>query len=591
MMRLLVRSLADFRTSFKKLLLFEYMFMLLSSFVVIPVITYVFNRILTVLGSGSLLNGDVYRIGLAYEGVLGLVIIGLLASFTLFIELCVLVVMVQQHYFSKQVLISDSLLAALRRTPRLLGFGILQLLFFLLVLIPFIDSPLSESFYALFNFPILINSRVVESSVIMTVVYAFLLLILLYLLLRWVFVLHYIMLEGKSIAEAVRSSMALTRGWSQLKLFLILFLLNALVLSAGFFVLSSLSHLPAWLNINVLKLFSAHYSLTLSSILNYMFALLLLPVNLIFLTRLYFYFRAGQGIRPRDTLELRRSRLGGLERKLTLYFGRRKTTRTLYISITAIYVGLMIFVGFRANENLLYAQWTVLISAHRGDVELAPENSIPAIRSAIDKGVQSVELDVQLTRDGVAVLHHDYTLQRMAGVQLRVNELTYDELSRLMIGEDGNLEPIHIPTLSEALSEAQGKTKLLLDLKPYGPGTELVQKVVGTIQQFGMEREVYIQSFDSESLRLIRELAPDIKIGQILYFALGDLSALDVDFYTIEQVMLTEQLVKRAHSSGREVWVWTVNSSRNMKEVLKFRIDGMITDYPLRAQSMVELNL
>jgi len=53
--------------------------------------------------------------------------------------------------------------------------------------------------------------------------------------------------------------------------------------------------------------------------------------------------------------------------------------------------------------------------------------------------------------------------------------------------------------------------------------------------------------------------------------------------------MLTKQLVERAHAAGREVWVWTVNNKRNMKEVLKFKIDGLITDYPVLAQSMVEL--
>lgn len=591
MLRLLLRSLADFRSSFKKLLLFEYLFMLLTSFVIIPVITFIFNRILTVLGSGTLLNADVYRIGLSYQGVLGLLLIGLLASFTLFIELCVLVVMVQQHYFGKEVLIFDSLLTTLRRTPRLLGFGIFQLLVFLLVLIPFIDSPLSESFYALFNFQILLNSKIISGSAIMAAVYAVLLIVIVYLMLRWIFVLHYIVLEGKRITEAVRSSMALTAGRRQLKIFLILIALNFAVLAIGFLALSSLSYLPAWLNINVLKGFTAHYSLTLSSVLTYMFALLLLPVNIIFLTRLFFYFRASQGERPRDTLILLKSRLGGLEKGITSYLRGKKITRTLYIAIAAVYAGLMLFVGFKANDNLVYAKWTVVISAHRGDAQSAPENSIPSITAAIDKGAQSVELDVQLTKDGVAVLHHDYTLQRMAGVSLRVGDLTYDELSRLMIGQDENLEMIHIPTLSEALVEAQGKVNVLLDLKPYGPGEELVREVVENIQLFEMEREVYIQSFDSGSLRLIRQLDPEIKIGQILFFALGDLSGLDVDFYTIEQVMLTQQLLDRAHGNGREVWVWTVNSHRNLKEVLKYRIDGIITDYPHRAQSMVELNL
>ncbi|MFF2885821.1 glycerophosphoryl diester phosphodiesterase membrane domain-containing protein [Paenibacillus sp. NPDC057967] len=589
MLRLLGRSIRDFRTSYTKLLLFEYLYMLLTSIIIIPVITFIFNRILTVVGSGSLLNSEVYRLGYTYEGVLGLVMIGLVASFALFIELCVLVILVQQRYFGKQVNIADALLTTLRQTPRLLGFGIVQLLVFLLVLIPFIDSPLSASFYALFNFPIFMQSRVLDASYTMTIVYVLLMLVVLYTVLRWIFVLHYIVLEGKSITEAIRSSQALTRG-RRLQLFFWLFVLNAVVFGTGFLAISSLSYLPAWMDMNVLKAFTNHYSLTLSTILTYMFALLLMPINIIFLTRLFYYFGHTKGEKPKDHLHIYQSRLGKLEQRFAAFLRGRKRTSLIYASIAVVYIGLAVYVGIRANDSLVYAKWNVLISAHRGDAENAPENSIPSITAAIDKGIQSVEIDVQMTKDGIAVLHHDYSLRRMAGVPERVSELTYEELSRLAIGQDENLESIHIPTLAYALAEAQGRIKLLLDLKPYGPGDDLVREVVSLVQAYGMEQEVYIQSFDSYSLKQIRELAPDIKIGQILYFALGNLSALDVDFYTIEQVMLTDQLVKQAHASGREVWVWTVNTRRNMKEVLKFQIDGIITDYPVLAQSMVELN-
>lgn len=590
MLRLLGRSIRDFRASYKKLLLFEYLYMLLTSFVIIPVITFIFNRVLTVVGSGSLLNSEVYQIGYTYEGVIGLIMIGLVASFALFIELCVLVIMVQQRYFAKEIAISDAFFTTLRQTPRLLGFGIVQLLFFLLILIPFIESPLSQSFYALFNVPIFLQNRVLDAPFTMTLVYVLLLLVLLYTVLRWIFVLHFIMLEGKSITEAIRSSLILTRG-RRLQMFLMLFLVNALVIGAGFGTLSLLSALPSWLDINVLMAFTNHYSLTLSTILTYMFALLIMPVNIIFLTRLFYYFGHNKGVKAIDRLNIRPSWIGRLENRIAVYLKKQKKTRLLYGAVAAIYLGLAIFVGLKSNESLVYAKWNVLISAHRGDAEAAPENSLPSIIAAIEKGFQSVEIDVQLTRDGVAVLNHDYNLKRMAGVPDRVPDLTYDELRKLAIGQDAEMADIPIPMLSEVLAEAKGRIKLLLDLKPYGPSEELAEEVVKLVHQFEMEEDVYIQSFDSYTLQLIREIAPDVKIGQILYFALGDLSRLDVDFYTIEQVMLTKPLVEQAHADGREVWVWTVNTERNLKEVLKFQIDGIVTDYPQLAQSIVELNL
>ncbi|MCR8659364.1 glycerophosphodiester phosphodiesterase [Paenibacillus endoradicis] len=590
MLRLLDRSIRDFRASYSKLLIFEYVYMLLTSFVIIPVNAFIFNRILLVVGSGSLLNDEVYLLGRTLEGVAGLIMIGLVASFALFIELCVLIILVQQRYFGKEIAISDALLTTLRQTPRLFGFGIFQLFLILLVLIPFIDSPLSASFYKLFNFPIFLQNQVLDVSYTMTFVYVLILIAALYTVLRGIFVLHFIVLEGNTIVEAIRNSLVLTRG-KRLQLFIWLFLLNGLVLGTGFVVISSLSYLPSWLDINVLKVFSNHYSLTLSTILTYMFALLLMPINIIFLTRLFYYFGREKGMRLRNTLNVFRSRFGGMERRITNYLKKRERTRLLYATTIVVYIGLALFVGFKANDTLVYAKWSVLISAHRGDVESAPENSIPSIEMAIEKGIQSVELDVQLTKDGVAVLHHDYTLQRLAGVTERVSDLTYEEISKLSIGTDADMQPVHIPELNEVLNVAEGKIKLLLDLKPDGLGDELAKEVVELVQGFDMEEDVYIQSFDNHTLRQIRERAPEIKIGQILYFAFGDLSALDVDFYTVEQVMLTEQLVKRAHDSGREIWVWTVNSTHNMKEVLKFDVDGIITDHPVLAQSMVEIDL
>ncbi|MFD2115292.1 glycerophosphoryl diester phosphodiesterase membrane domain-containing protein [Paenibacillus yanchengensis] len=590
MFHILSKSLRDFRNSYKRLLAFEYLFMLLTSVIIIPVITFIFNRILMVVGSGSLLNGEVYRIGMSIEGVSGLIIIGLVASFALFIELCVLVIMIQQNYFQKKITMADALITTLRKTPRLLGFGFVQLLFFLLIFIPFIDSPLSESFYNLFNTTIFFQNKVLNTSFLMTLIYSIIVIVVVYVVLRWIFVLHFIMLEGQSITEAIRSSQKLTSG-KRWRILSVLLLFNAVVLGSGILILTALSYLPVWLDLDLLKAFSSHYSLTISTILAYMMALLVMPINLIFLTRLYYYFNYGEGNRPQDRAHVYYSKLGKWENKLINRLKLLARPKLVIAVVAVIYVGITIFVGLRASEGLVYAKWNVVISAHRGDTLEAPENSLRSITAAIEKGYQSVEIDVQLTEDGVAVLHHDQTLKRLAKETHAISALSYAELGGYSIGKDSSGEVVYIASLYEALAAAKGKVKLLIDLKPYGPATQLVEEVVRQVKSFEMEEEVYVQAFDKEALRYMRTLEPTIKIGQVLYVALGNLTALDVDFYTIEQIMLTDKLVETAHAAGREVWVWTVNHPKNMKEVLKYRIDGLITDYPSIAQSMVELNL
>ncbi|RUS47389.1 glycerophosphodiester phosphodiesterase [Cohnella sp. AR92] len=590
MLKLIGRSVREFRAFSTKLLLFELLYMLVTSAFIIPIITFLFNRILRVLGSGSLLNGEVYRIGMSYEGLTGLTLIGLVASFALLIELFVLIVMVQQRYFGKDIAIADAIWTALRKTPRLLGFGVFQLMVLLLLLIPFVDSPLSASFYALFNAPIFIQHHILDASYTMTLVYVLILVGALYTLLRWIFVLHFIVLEDLRLGQAIRMSLLLTKGrWLQLFGSLILF--NAAIIAATSALVSAISHIPFWLNMDVLALVSHHYSLTLSTMLTYLLTLLLLPINMFMLTRLFYGLGWKKGIKAKDHLEVRRSGLGRLENRIVGWWRGLKHKRIIYVSVAACYVALSIFIGLRANDSLVYAKWSVLIAAHRSDTSVAPENSLPSIVSAIDKGMQVVELDIQLTKDGVAVLNHDANLRRMTGSKSRVSDLTFAQLRQLSIGDDENGNKVRIPSLEEVLALSQGHVKLLLDLKPYGASEALADEVVRLVKEAGIEQDVRIQSFDGDSLKRIREIDPEIKIGRILYFALGSLSSMDVDFYTIEKVMLTDAFVNRAHADGREVWVWTVNERQDMKEVLKFQIDGMITDYPEKAQSLIGVNL
>ncbi|EOS55073.1 glycerophosphodiester phosphodiesterase [Paenibacillus barengoltzii] len=591
MIKLIGRSIRDFRKYSGKLLLFQLLYMLATSVFVLPVTTFLFNRVLRVVGSGSLLNGEVYRLGLSYKGVAGLILIGLVASFTLLIELLVLIVLIQQRFFGKSIAISDAVLTVLHKMPKLFGFGVFQLLLLLLLLIPFVDSPLSASFYALFNVPIFLNNQVLDASFTMTVAYLMLIAGLLYTLLRWIFVLHCIVLEDMNLRQAVRQSHQLTQG-RRWRLFGTLLLFNCMVVGVTSAVVTALGNIPSWLDLDVLALVSQHYSLTVSTVLAYLLELLLLPINLFVLTRLYYALGRLKWIRPKDQLQVRRSRIGRLENQIIDWWKGLKWKRMAYVLSAALYISLALLIGLRANESLVYAKWNVQIAVHRGDTSNAPENSLPALISAIEKGFQVVELDVQLTKDGIAVLNHDSDLRRMTGLKKRVADMNFNEVQQLYIGMDANGYPIHIPSLSSVLAEAQGRIKLLLDLKPNGaPSEALAEEVVRLIKEAGVEEEVRVQSFDGEVLGRIRELAPEIKIGRILFFALGDLSVLDVDFYTIEQVMLTDFLVDQAHADGREVWVWTVNSRRDMKEVLKYPIDGIITDYPETAQSMVEVDL
>ena len=119
--------------------------------------------------------------------------------------------------------------------------------------------------------------------------------------------------------------------------------------------------------------------------------------------------------------------------------------------------------------------------AHRGfhGEEGIPENSMAAFKKARESGY-GIELDVQLTKDGVMVVHHDYDLKRTCGVNKKIADLTYRELCRYRLM--GTRE--RIPRFVEVLREVDGKVPLLVELKMETCNRKLCKKVAKALDQY-----------------------------------------------------------------------------------------------------------
>src|SRR5699024_11533656 len=101
--------------------------------------TYTFNKIFMLIGKGdALLNSDVYQIGLSFNGLIGLFIIGFLAMIVLFLEFGTLILIGHKRYFNQSVSIADSFVTALKNLTKLIGFGVFPLLFFFLFVFSFL---------------------------------------------------------------------------------------------------------------------------------------------------------------------------------------------------------------------------------------------------------------------------------------------------------------------------------------------------------------------------------------------------------------------------------------------------------------------
>ncbi|SDX19122.1 glycerophosphodiester phosphodiesterase family protein [Paenibacillus sp. CF384] len=229
--------------------------------------------------------------------------------------------------------------------------------------------------------------------------------------------------------------------------------------------------------------------------------------------------------------------------------------------------------------------------AHRGASGLAPENTMAAFREALSfPFVQWIELDVQLSKDGIPVVIHDDSLRRTARVAGRVHEFTAEQLGKMDAGSwfDKSFAGEGIPTLQQVADATIGRCRLNVELKTYGnryPGME--KKVVELLYKNGLQHDAVITSFDREALRTVRELTKEVRTGLILdaspWTLTMDLERLGANFLSVGYTRVTDQLLASMRAARVDVMAWTVNDAPMMKRLAALDSALMIcTNYPDR---------
>jgi glycerophosphoryl diester phosphodiesterase len=226
-----------------------------------------------------------------------------------------------------------------------------------------------------------------------------------------------------------------------------------------------------------------------------------------------------------------------------------------------------------------------VIIAHRAGMRHAPENTLAALEIAVRQKADYAEIDVQRTLDGTIVLVHDRDLMKLARDPRRITQTTYQDLSGVDIGslfhQDFKGEPL--ARLSDFLSAAKGRIRLLIELKYYGEDDLLAGETVKLVRQAGKDKEVQIMSLELKAVRQIQRLAPQITVGYLVAAGLGNLARLDVSFLAVPTGQATGRLVREAHANGLEVYAWTVNDIDGILDLMEVGIDGLITDDPALA--------
>jgi glycerophosphoryl diester phosphodiesterase len=232
----------------------------------------------------------------------------------------------------------------------------------------------------------------------------------------------------------------------------------------------------------------------------------------------------------------------------------------------------------------------VLNFAHRGASHDAPENTLAAFRLAREMGADGVELDVQASKDGEAVIIHDFAVDRTTDGQGLVRDKTLAELKELDAGSwfDARFAGQRIPTLQEVIVEVGHHLLLNIELKAKGlDNPDLVAEVVRLIEDHNLIHRAIVSSFNPFALRRVKRLNPRINTGLLYFFDLPAnlvrallIALADPDALHPEKRLVTQKYMTWAKERGYRVNVWTVDKPAKMKHFIALGVDGIITNHP-----------
>ncbi len=232
----------------------------------------------------------------------------------------------------------------------------------------------------------------------------------------------------------------------------------------------------------------------------------------------------------------------------------------------------------------------ITITSHRGYSDEAPENTLPALKLAIDSLADFVEIDVRQTKDGEIVLLHDANLYRTTGKNEYVWNMDYSDILKLDAGSGfaRKYAGTKIPTLREALQLCKSKINLNIEIKEGKKDSDFVKNIMAIVDEMDMDEQCMFSSTSYKYLKEVKGCNMDIYTGYIVSAAYGDyFNDENIDFFSVNSSYLTQDSVNRAHSYGKGVYAWTVNDNVEMNRMKRIGIDGIITDAPIYAREVL----
>ncbi|MEQ5790307.1 glycerophosphodiester phosphodiesterase [Muricauda sp. NFXS6] len=225
-----------------------------------------------------------------------------------------------------------------------------------------------------------------------------------------------------------------------------------------------------------------------------------------------------------------------------------------------------------------------LVIGHRGAMGHETENTLASVQKAMELGVDMIEIDVFNISSGETVVFHDEKVDRLANSTGNIEEYNIVQVRQLTL-QGGH----KIPMLQDVLKLMNNKVALNIELKGGGTANRVNHIVNYYIEKEGWSLENFvISSFKWDELRAIRDINKDIKIAVLTekdpLEAIEVAKELNAVAINPHFKALTRENTAKIQSEGFKVYTWTVNEPEDIKRMIEFGVDGIITNYPERVK-------
>ena len=571
----------------KTLIGFELIYKLVSTIIFIPLFLTIFKLITKIGGYNYLTIENLIKFITNPLTLLFLIILIILLTFYILIDISTIIIILDSSYQKKKITIKNAFTMACQKSLNVFKRKNLFLPFLVLFLIPFLNIGISSGFISTIKIPEFILDFI-TSNKLLSILYYILIFILAIILFRWLYVLHYFVLEDCNFKEARIKSTNLSKN-NKLKDFLkltlsqfVIGIIYVLFILVGIILITLIYK---WLGkINIFGNISITIIWLLIAISFIIVILLATPISYAIISILYYRHKdkIKENIKHVKVKEINNQKIN---KRFKIF---KYCIFVLLIGCATLFTYSVI--NGKYDLNIEYIR-TMEVTAHRGASVDFPENTMKAFIGAKEYGADWIELDVQQTKDKKLIVLHDTNLRRTTGVNKNTWEMTYAEIEKLDAGSffDAKFKGEKIPLLEDVIKYAkENNLKLNIELKPTGNEENFESSVIDVIRKYDFQNNCVVTSQVYEVLENVKKYDKDIKTVYVMSFAYGDITNLkSADSFSIEAASINRTLVKKVHNNGKEIYAWTVNTNESINKMIEYNVDNIITDNITLAKKLI----